>query len=70
MINSKDFTEWKAHPVTKLVFQHLQERSNAVKEVLADSAGIDSLQDRFHSGYIAAVKDILLVQFDDVGETQ
>lgn len=68
MITSKDFIDWKSHPVTKQVFQNLQERADAVKEILADSAGLDSGQDRFHSGYIAAVKDILLVQFDDIGE--
>jgi hypothetical protein len=68
MINSKDFTDWKSHPVTKLVFQNLQERAEAIKDILAESAGIDSQQDRFHAGYIAAVKDILLTQYEEIGD--
>lgn len=68
MITSKDFIDWKSHPVTKQVFQNLQERADALKEILGEAAGLNPLQDRYHAGYIAAVNDILLAQFQDIGE--
>jgi hypothetical protein len=37
----------------------LQERVEAMKEQLVDNAGVDSLQDRYYSGYIAAFNDVL-----------
>jgi hypothetical protein len=35
---------------------------------LQGNAGIDPSRDRFLVGYIAAVKDLLLVELDDVKE--
>lgn len=46
----------------------LEQRVAAITEILQDEAGKQPLQDRFHSGYIQAVKDILRVELDEVKE--
>lgn len=44
----------------------LQLRLEALSEILQNEAGKDSLQDRFHAGYIAAVKDMLNISVEDL----
>lgn len=60
-----EFLDWKQHPITKRVFAGLQEQENLIAEELVASAGIDSLEDRFKSGYIAALRDVYLVRLED-----
>ncbi len=35
-------------------------------EVLSKDAGVDPLQDRFRTGYIAAIDDLLQVSFEEI----
>lgn len=44
-------------------------RSRAMTEYLQDNVGINSRQDIEYSGYIKAVKDLLLITLEDVKET-
>lgn len=60
-----EFADWKSHPITKRVFEGLREQENLMKEMLAESAGIDSLEDRYRAGYIAALRDVFLVRLED-----
>ena len=63
MIKS-DFTDWKRHPVTQVVFSELSARIQNLYEVLGTSAGLDPLQDREFVGAIKAYKDMIDVDFD------
>jgi len=65
MSSKADFMDWKSHPITKQVFEGLREQEHTVMETLAVSAGTDSLQDRFHAGYIAALRDLYLIRLED-----
>ena len=44
-------------------------RSQQMTEYLQESVGIDTRRDVEYSGYIKAVKDLLLIKLDDVEET-
>jgi len=41
-----------------------RERIQALQEILATSAGVDPLQDRFYVGAIAAYNDLLNIDFE------
>ena len=44
-------------------------RSRQMTEYLQDNVGVDNRKDIEFSGYIKAVKDLLLIQLDDIEET-
>ena len=46
--------------------QGLKARLDVLTDILQNEAGKDNLQDRFHSGYIAAVKDMLNISVEDL----
>lgn len=46
--------------------QGLRNTSEGLTETLQSEAGKDSLQDRYHAGYIAAVKDILNIRVEEL----
>lgn len=66
VITKNDFIDWKSNPVTKAVMNELDARIQAVAGLLADSAGLDSLNDRFRVGYIQAYRDTIAITIDDV----
>ena len=65
----QDFLDWKSHPVTKRVFEGLKEQEALMQEQLVQSAGIDSSEDRYRVGYIAALRDVYLIRLEDEGDT-
>ena len=65
-----EFLDWKQNPITKRVFAGLQEQEGIMAEQLVSSAGIDCLEDRFKSGYIAALRDVYLIRLEDEEDTQ
>lgn len=46
----------------------LAKRVEVLTEYLQENAGKDSLQDRYHTGYIAAANDILRLEYQEVRE--
>lgn len=52
-------SDWKQLDVTQEVYKHLRFRVEALKEELANSAGVDPLSDRYRAGYIRACLDFL-----------
>lgn len=46
--------------------ESLKLRIEALTEVLQAEAGKDSLQDRYHVGYIAGLKDLLNISVEEV----
>jgi hypothetical protein len=47
----------------------LDERGVTVTEQLQATAGINSRDDAFHAGYIAAIKDFLQINLEEIKES-
>lgn len=52
--------------MTKEVFNAIRERQQAIKEELAFSAGVDSLNDRFRAGAVQAYQDLFDITHEEV----
>lgn len=65
MTIKSEFLDWKQHPITKRVFAGLLEQEQSITEQLITSAGVDPAEDRFKSGYIAALRDVYLIRLED-----
>ena len=61
-----DFQDWKSNAVTQVVFQGIKERIEVIKELLSNSAGNDSNEDRQLVGMIKAYKTILDTDYEEV----
>ena len=70
VISSTDFYNWKSDPVTTMVMININERIEQAKQILAGSAGLDTNNDNYLRGYIAANNDILGVGFEDMEEQE
>ena len=60
----EDVIQWKASAVTRAFMQAAYDNLRNLEEHLGGAAGENSLQDRFHCGYIAALKDYIEFKFD------
>lgn len=70
VISQSDFNNWIVDPVTKAYKIAIAENIGRVKEVLATSAGLDSVEDNFRRGYITALQDALEFQIIDLQESE
>lgn len=64
-MNKADFTDWKRHPVTQVVFSQLNQRIFDLQEILSDQAGVNPVQDREYVGAIKAYKDMVNIEYDE-----
>ena len=64
-ITKGDFDDWKSNKVTKAFFYAAEQRVEDCKEMLACSAGVDTLQDRFLVGMVQAYRDIQDFRVED-----
>lgn len=64
-MNRSDFTDWKRHPVTQVVFSQLNQRIFDLQEILSDRAGASPIQDREYVGAIKAYKDMVNIEYDE-----
>lgn len=48
--------------------QMLDERGNVLTEKLQNTAGTDPVEDARDSGYIRAIKDLLLIEYEETQE--
>ena len=64
-MNSKDFYDWKRHPMTTVIMSQLTSRVNDIKEVLSEQAGKNPAQDCYYVGYIAAFNDLIRMEYED-----
>lgn len=60
-----EFLEWKDHIVTREVMRGFHERIKQLEYELGQAAGLNSLDDRYKAGAIAAYSDILNVEHED-----
>lgn len=70
MSSKQDFLDWKQHPITKATFAALRQREDDIKDALADSAGLNPLEDSFRRGYIAAIRDVYLTDLEVKEDTE
>lgn len=64
-MNSKDFYDWKRHPVTQAIISNLMGRVIECKEILAERAGQDPAFDRELVGAIKAYNDLINISWED-----
>lgn len=57
--------DWKNLSITQEIMDEFRKRQAFAKEYLASNAGIDSGQDRWYSGTIAAYEDMLNVELEN-----
>jgi hypothetical protein len=65
MILKEEFVDWKSDHVTKAFFEAALDRVDDAKEILGQSAGLDSDQDNYMRGFIAAYKEMLDFRVDE-----
>ena len=53
------FGEWKRLDVTEEYFYQVRQRAETLKDLLAQSAGVDPALDRYRAGYIRACLDLI-----------
>ena len=70
VISQSDFSNWLIDPVTKAYKVAVAENIGRVKEVLATSAGLDSVEDNFRRGYITALQDALEFRIYDLQQSE
>ena len=64
-LSKEEFQDWKQSPATEAVFEIVVNRIEDCKDMLAESAGVDSSQDRFFAGMIRAFREVLAVNWED-----
>ena len=57
-ITKADFDDWKTNKVTKAFFYASEQRVEDCKEMLVNSAGTNTLQDRFLVGMAHAYREM------------
>lgn len=67
-MNQSDFTDWKRHPVTQIIFSQLNQRIADLQEILGDSAGLNPREDVVLVGAIKAYKDMINIEYEDPPE--
>ena len=65
LISQSDFEHWKADPVTKAFFYACHERIEDAKNVLANQAGINSIEDNVLRGFIRAYQEMQEFRVED-----
>ena len=67
-VTKSEWQAWKADPITRAFYQASYERIAEVKDILANYAGIDSVNDNFNRGFIRAYVEMLDFRVDDLQE--
>lgn len=68
-MNKNDFSDWKRHPVTQVVFSQLHQRIFDIQEILSEQAGVNPVQDREFVGAIKAYRDMVNIEYDEQEES-
>lgn len=66
ILSRSDFLDWKSNKVTEAFFEAAQFRIAEAKEILANSAGSDPLNDRYLVGLIAAYSELQDFRVEDL----
>lgn len=61
----EEYIDWRQDPRTKQVMEWIKKECYDISVVLAGSAGLDSLQDRYSAGIIRGLEKVLEIEFDE-----
>ena len=64
-VTREEFQQWKENPVTKAVFEVIDNRVEDAKDILATAAGEDSRTDAVLVGMIRAFNELKEIGYDD-----
>lgn len=64
-VTKAEFVQWTENPVTKAVFEVIDNRVEDAKDILAVSAGEDSRTDAMLVGMIRAFNELKEIGYDD-----
>lgn len=67
-VSQSDFSEWRSNPTTKAFYAAVVDYIEQIKENLTYTAGINSEDDNYKRGAIAAMRDVLQFKIDDLQE--
>jgi hypothetical protein len=67
-VSQSDFNDWRSNAVTKAFMSAASERIIDAMYNLSNTAGIDSGQDSFMRGFIAAYRELESFRIDDLQE--
>ena len=65
-ITKDDFYLWKSEPLTMAWFEACTQRIEDTKDLLSVSAGQDIYNDNFNRGFIAAYREMMNFQVEDL----
>ena len=65
-MTKSDLIDWKRHPVTENIFAYLAEREKICVEEVVTNREILTDNVRFYQGYIAALRELLNVDVEDI----
>ena len=65
-ITKTDWNDWKQDKVTKAFYGAAFERVEDAKDILSVSAGLDSDENNFYRGFIAAYREMAEFKVDDL----
>lgn len=68
VLSQSDFEKWRIDPVTKAFFQACYERVEELKNLLATTAGYNSVEDNYNRGFIAAYSEIPYFRIEDLSD--
>ena len=60
-----DFLDWKQDGRTQEIMRAIEAECFDISQVLARTAGVDSLQDRFNVGVITGMEKILQIDYEE-----
>ena len=64
-VSKEEFLQWKESPVTKAVYDVIEDRILDAQSILAMTAGEDPVADRLLVGMIRAFNELKEVSYDD-----
>jgi len=68
LIKAQEFYDWKKSPVTQAFMLAAKERIQDAMNVLATTAGLNSIEDNYMRGFIQAYREMEEFRIDDLDE--
>jgi len=69
-MTKQEFSDWKEHPVTMMVFKELEKRIALINEQLVDECGTNIVADIMRSTAIKCYRDLLKIDVDEINSEE
>lgn len=70
IITKEEWSDWKINPVTKAFYNACDQRIEDAKDILAQSAGLDTVSDNFYRGFIQAYVEMFGFRIEDMEDEE